>query len=94
MTTDHLIPGGYTPFRKLTDKEKVLFKTVLDPLVGVDYEAVAVATQVVAGVNLKFFCNASVVKPDSPYYAAMITIFQPLPKQGDAHITGICKINC
>lgn len=91
MTTDDLMPDGYTPFRILIEKDKALFKTILDKLVGVNYDPIAVSTQVVAGTNYKFFCNAKIVSPQSEYYTAMVIIFQDL--KGEAHLSEIKKIS-
>jgi hypothetical protein len=92
-TEKDLMPGAYTTFHCVDAKEQELFKKVTETIVGVDYEAVAVATQVVAGTNYKFFCNARIVYPEAPYYTAMVIVFQPLPGQGDATVTEIRKIS-
>lgn len=84
-------PGGWTSFRPLTSEDKDVFNKALNGLVGVGYEPLLVATQVVAGINYRFFCNAKVVYPNAPYYAAIILIFKPL--QGDAHITSIQRVD-
>lgn len=59
--------------------------------VGVDYVPLAVATQVVSGINYRFFCNAKGVYPGSTNDAAMVQIYQPL--DGEVHITSINRCN-
>ncbi len=92
-TQENLMPGAYTPFHCVDADEKKLFNEVMDKFVGVGYDPVAVATQVVAGTNYKYFCNAKIVYPDSPNYTAMVIIYKPLPGEGDPHLTEIRKIS-
>lgn len=91
-TTESIMTGAYTPFHCVNEQEKDLFEKVKLPL-GVDYDPILVSTQVVAGTNYKFFCNARVVYPEAPWYPAIVIIFQPLPGKGDPHVTEIKKIN-
>ena len=77
----NLKPGGWTPYRSdISPEAKTKFDTALNGLSGVTYIPVAVATQVVAGINYSFFCNAKVVYPNAPNEAAMILIYAPLDK--------------
>jgi hypothetical protein len=89
---DNTRMGGWSPYRDgLTQEEKDLFKTsVTSKITGVDYTALAVASQVVAGMNYNFFCNAKGVYPDAPNYAVIITVYKPV--SGEAHITAITRI--
>lgn len=84
--------GGWSPYRDgLTQEEKDLFKTnVTAKITGVDYTALAVASQVVAGTNYRFFCNAKGVYPGALNEAAIVTVYKPL--SGEAHITEINRI--
>lgn len=83
--------GGWSPFRALTIEDKQVFDKAMSGLVGVDYEPLLVSTQVVAGTNYRFFCNAKVVYPSSPNYAAMVQIFKSL--QGDITISTIQRLD-
>lgn len=84
--------GAYTDQRPLNDEEKELFETVMEGLVGVEYTPKSVATQVVAGTNYRFICKAKPVTADPEIFKAEITIFQPLPGQGEARITNIKRL--
>lgn len=87
--TDTMV-GGYTKFSCVSKEEQDVFNSVQFPL-GVDYQAIACATQVVAGTNYKFFCNAKVVYPNSPNETALVTIYKPL--EGSPVITEIHKVS-
>ena len=52
------------------------FEEALIGLVGVSYTPVAVAQQVVDGMNYSFFCNAKGVYPDSQPAGAIINIYK------------------
>jgi hypothetical protein len=83
--------GGWSTYNsEITDEATEVFETVTQGLVGVSYEPVAFATQVVAGTNYSFFCNAKAVVPSAPNKAVLIDIYQPL--EGSAHITHIRTI--
>ncbi|WP_298417924.1 hypothetical protein [uncultured Kordia sp.] len=82
------LPGGYSPYTcNISDEAKKAFAQATKGLVGVRYSPVAVSTQVVSGVNYKFFCNteAATIMPING--AAIVSIYAPL--KGDAHITHI-----
>jgi len=82
--------GAWTPFRTEISKEDIeLFKKVTDPLFGVKYSPVAVASQVVNGTNYRFFCNAKAVYPTAVNDAAMVFVFKP--SEGDPYIISITK---
>jgi hypothetical protein len=84
--------GGWTPFTKDISKEAAsVFETALAGQVGVKYAPLAVATQVVAGTNYKFFCNTSTVTANAPPETAMIYILQP-PQQAKPVLTDIRRI--
>ena len=85
------VVGGWSIFKSdITPEAATVFKTATQGLVGVSYEPIAVATQIVSGTNYSFFCNAKTVYPGSPNEAALIKIFQPL--EGTPRITEIIKI--
>ncbi len=81
--------GGWSKFRPLTRADVAVFKAVKLPF-GVHYEPVAVRTQVVAGTNYDFLCNAQVIG-SSDWYQAMVLIFKPL--QGNPSLVKITKID-
>jgi hypothetical protein len=83
--------GGWTKFRPVTAADQAVFKAATARLVGVQYEPLAVRTQVVAGTNYDFFCNAKVVAPGSDWYQAMVLIFKPL--KGNPSLVKITKID-
>ena len=84
--------GGYTGQRPLQEQEQQLFRRVTDKLVGVRYTPESVATQVVAGTNYRFVCTAETIAPEPETFRAEVTVFQPLPGQGEARITEIRRL--
>lgn len=82
--------GAYTAYStQISTEEMNVFNQALEGLLGVDYTPLAVSTQVVAGMNYKFFCNAKGVYPNAIDEGAIVTIYQPL--EGQPHITSIIK---
>lgn len=80
--------GAYTAFTsKISSEEMDVFKAAMGGLVGVSYTPLCVSTQVVAGMNYRFFCNAIGIYPNATDYGAMVNIYQPL--EGQPHITSI-----
>lgn len=83
--------GGWTTYSNAISAEaKKAFDTALDGLTGVNYTPLSVASQVVAGTNYSFFCNAQGVYPNAANNGAIVSIFSPL--NGTAHITNISAI--
>jgi len=76
--TDESLSGGYTEDRDLTDEDMAVFEQAMAGLLGVTYEPTRVATQVVAGLNYRFTCTATIVVPGAEPYTAYVYIFQPL----------------
>lgn len=70
--------GGYTKFRIVDEDAKQIFEKALNGLVGVKYEPFAVSSQVVAGVNYIFLCNATAATNPPNKFTAAIKVFQPL----------------
>lgn len=92
MTEQDQMTGAWTEFScdlSVTDRE--VFAIALKGLTGVGYHPVAVATQVVAGINYDFFCNAKVVYPGASNESAMVRIYAPAT--GDPHLVSIHRIN-
>lgn len=91
MSENIVISGGWSTFSCDISKETAdVFAKALSELRGVSYTPVAVATQVVAGTNYSFFCNAKVVAPNAFNQAALVNIYQPL--NGSPHITEIRRL--
>ncbi|NER04187.1 MAG: hypothetical protein F6K17_17000 [Okeania sp. SIO3C4] len=71
------LPGGWSTYSSdITPEASEVFQTAVDGLYGVSYEPVAFATQIVAGINYSFFCNAEVVYPNAPNKAAIVDIYE------------------
>ncbi|EJL6793309.1 hypothetical protein [Vibrio alginolyticus] len=83
--------GGWSPFHELTAENKEVFAKGIEGFVGVKYSPLVVATQVVAGQNYAFFCNAEVVHPGAQPYPAMVHMFSDL--EGKVGITHIERLN-
>lgn len=85
------IDGGWTAYSTtISAEETQIFKDALGGMVGVNYSPIAVSSQVVAGTNYHFFCNAQVVYPNAPNTAVLITIFKPLNDK--AHVVSIHQV--
>lgn len=85
------IVGGWAGFRfTLTDDDTQVFDKALERLLGVKYTPLAVATQVVAGVNYCFLCQGNIVNPDQTEFAAKVYIFQP--PNGEPFISHIERV--
>lgn len=85
--------GGWTPFSfELNQEVKKVFEEAVQGLLGVKYTPFAVATQVVAGLNYSFLSQAQVVSPTAPLRVVKLHIYQPLPGQGNPHVTQIIEI--
>lgn len=87
-----MLCGGWSKFRALEPEDAKLFKEIVT-LQGVEYEPFAVATQLVAGTNCKFLCNATSVTRPPRDFLAVVTIFVPLEKTEPAVITHIAELN-
>jgi len=91
--------GGYTDWREVSEEEMAIYRTALDAYLADkevcteegcslpeeykaldDAEPTAVSTQVVAGMNYKFRSDV-----------AIVTVFCPLPGQGDPEVSEVEK---
>jgi hypothetical protein len=71
--------GGWTAYSTSISAEAMAaFKEALKGHVGVNYTPLAVASQLVSGMNYRFLCDAQVVYPDAPHYAALVQVYKPL----------------
>jgi len=82
--------GGWSPYGPLTPEDKTVFDEATKGLVGVEYRPKTVSTQIVAGTNYRFKCNAS-IPPALVIWEAIVEIFQPLDG-GYPYVTGIQRI--
>jgi hypothetical protein len=84
------IPGGWFAAEDPTVTEELgtAFAAALEDLVGVDYEPLALlGSQVVAGKNYCFFCEATPVVPNAETGYAFVYVYQDL--QGNAELSDI-----
>ena len=80
--------GAYSPYTcKISAEAKEAFAQATRDLLGVRYSPVAVSTQIVSGINYKFFCNTQAATVMPLNGAAIVSIYAPL--KGEAHITHI-----
>jgi len=82
-----MIAGGWSKFRALTAEDKDVFERAMKGLVGVSYEPLLVSTQVVAGENFKYLCNATLVIQEPTTSHKMVQIFRSL--ENEVSITSI-----
>lgn len=85
--------GGYTEGREPSDEEYQLFREVTDTLQGMTLTPLSVQTQVVAGINYKFYCRCSDSNAESNPSHCWLTIYKPLPGQGEPKVTSIEKVD-
>ncbi len=79
--------GAYSGYRNLTSEERNIFDKATHGTRYSRYSPVGVSTQVVAGTNYRFHCK----KKNGKYHE--VTIYQPLPGQGEPRITSAKKTN-
>ncbi len=84
--------GGCSSYRKMETSDETLFTKTMKSLTGVGYHPFCVSTQVVSGTNYRFLCAATEMFPGALPYNAVVTIYVPLPGQGDSVITEIKKV--
>jgi len=75
--------GGYTKLRELEDEDLDIFRKVMGDAA---FTPLSVATQVVAGLNYRFWCRFDDKSENSPIHC-FVTIYQPL--QGDAVLSKV-----
>lgn len=83
------LAGGYSKPRTPDADEKALFESLTDGLEGVKYKPLNVATQVVAGTNYRFVCQGRETARKGRKFDAVITIYKPLPGQGEPRVTSV-----
>lgn len=91
--------GGYTGQREITDEEMEMFRSVT--WTGdIVFTPLSVSTQVVSGTNYRFYCRfeytsdgvqRKLADGDENYGYCWVTIFKPLPGQGEPSLMSIDK---
>lgn len=89
LNENEVAVGGWSPYHPLTPQDKKVFEEAMNGFVGVQYTPNSVSTQVVAGMNYRFKCTAS-MPPSEVIWEAVVEIFQPL--NGNPYITGIIRL--
>ena len=84
--------GGYTGEREPNDEEYQLFREVTDTMEGMTFTPLTVRTQVVAGINYRFYCRFSDGSEENNPSHCWLTIYKPLPGQGEPKVTSIEKV--
>jgi len=66
--------GGYQVHPQVEEQEKAVFEYAMKDHVGMSFKPVAVATQVVNGINYIFICTGApvVLHPETKLYAVKI----------------------
>ena len=83
--------GGYSEVRGPEMDEYQFFREVTDTVEGMTFTPLSVQTQVVAGINYKFYCRFSDGSEEYSPGHCYLTIYKPLPGQGEPTITSIEK---
>ncbi len=81
-----IITGGYSEHRQLNAEDLKFFNEVSESYGGLELTPITVSTQVVAGFNYCYRCKNKKGK----FYE--VTIFQPLPEEGQPIITKIYEV--
>lgn len=84
--------GGWTPVRDLTEEDRLVFEEAMKGIFGVTYTPLKVSSQLVAGMNYCFRCEATMVTQSPETYLVQINIFSPLPGQGAPYVTSIVRL--
>ncbi len=91
---DGPLSGGWTPSTDpaVTEELQAVFDKGLEGLVGVRYTPVAyLGSQVVAGTNHAFLCQATVVYPGAEPYYTIVYLYEDL--QGNVTILNIAELD-
>ena len=89
---DNNLCGGYSEIREPDMDEYQFFRAVTDTINGMTFTPLTVQTQVVAGINYKFYCRFSDGSEEYSPGHCYLTIYKPLPGQGEPTITSIEKL--
>ena len=92
--TAEQLAGGWTPSEDptVTEERQALFDKGTEALTGVGYTPIAyLGSQVVAGTNHAFLCQAVVVYPGAEPHYAMVYLYEDL--QGNVSILSIAEVD-
>lgn len=89
LTNHESVVGGWSSYNKLTSDDRHIFDEAIKGIVGVKYSPNSVSKQLVAGMNYRFKCTAS-MPPAEVVWEALVDIFKPL--NGKPYVTGITRI--
>jgi len=90
MSTENILGGWSEYTAPISAEDMKVFNEAVQGLLGVHYTPVAVAKQVVAGMNYSFFCNKKGVYPGALNEAATVLIY--FPPSGTPHIVSITNV--
>ena len=88
------LAGGWTPAADpaVTEELKAVFDKGLEKLLGVQYVPIAyLGSQVVAGTNHAFLCQATVIYPDAQPKWVIVYLYQDL--QGNVSVLNIADFD-
>lgn len=100
--TEEIMCGGFTAQREPTEDEMAMFRKATDDDGLIVYTPLSVATQVVAGINYRFYCRFEDLSPDvhgeekdpeQRYGHCFVKIYKPLPGNGEPRVTSVSG-NC
>lgn len=98
----HQLVGAYGQQRDISEEEMAMFRRATDDDGLTVYTPLSVSTQVVAGLNYRFWCRfeelgeagePSGEKQEDRSGYCWITVYKPLPGQGEPRVTAIVKDN-
>lgn len=80
-----ILAGGWSEYSCVNEQQKEAFEEAMEGFVGKTYSPVACASQVVAGMNYKFFCNVTMPQVVPIRSQAIVEIFKPLEGKAQIH---------
>ncbi|MCQ2143886.1 MAG: hypothetical protein MJY56_07445 [Bacteroidales bacterium] len=84
--------GGYSEVREPTLEEYQFFCETTEGYEGMTFTPLSLQTQVVAGINYRFYCRFSDGSEEFSPGHCFLTIYKPLPGHGEPRITSIEKM--
>lgn len=81
--------GAFGNQREITEQEMEMFRAVTQEQDSVVYTPLSVSTQVVAGINYRFWCRFENTQGQEDYGHCWVTVFKPLPGQGNPRVTRV-----
>lgn len=92
-TNKENLVGAFGEQRDITEEEMEMFRSVTEGD-GINvYTPLSVSTQVVAGTNYKFYCRLSDENAENNPSHCWLTIYKPLPGQGEPKVTSVEKVD-